>query len=298
MLAKLVRMRDQLVFAAFILATVLVVALVVIYWAYENQIPLRWDAAKKAFASPTGWNEPSAHSKPGNSSQTFIDVPIWVWPVVLVFLAIVILAVVWLYWTAVQGKLKEAEQERKARESAADRLREKTELNSLIHYNQLLLDEYHLIATKQATKAYSSSRRAMNIGVLIFIVAFVASWRLTAQGDRLFVGTLATVGTAFTTYLSRTYMQTYERALQQLNQYFNQPVLNGYFLAAERIAAMLPDDRQDEAMERIVGDILESGKEMHRGILNANTARTTLSNPPRSRRVPGEVSSVPAQQAE
>ncbi|MFG2267102.1 hypothetical protein [Streptomyces sp. NPDC048720] len=91
-------------------------------------------------------------------------------------------------------------------------------------------------------------------------------------------------------------MQTYERALQQLNQYFNQPVLNGYFLTAERIAESLPRDRRSEVLERVVADVLESGKEMHRNATGGNSAATNASKPRRRARVSQAETSIPAQQ--
>ncbi|MFJ3248486.1 hypothetical protein [Streptomyces sp. NPDC086782] len=65
-----------------------------------------------------------------------------------------------------------------------------------------------------------------------------------------------------------------------LNLHFNQPVFNGYFLTAERIAASLPEDRRTDILERVVADVLDSGKEMHPTV----TANTTPSRPKPGRR--------------
>ncbi|MER6062371.1 hypothetical protein [Streptomyces sp. NPDC001792] len=228
-------------------------------------------------------------------SQVSEPLPSWVWPVVAGTVAVLVASGVWAYWLAQRAKLKEAERERKVLESAADRLRERMELPSLVDFNRVLLDRYHGIATDQATKAYRSSRFAMAVGLVVLVVAFFAGWQLNAQGDRLFVGSVAAVGTAFTGYLSRTYMQTYERALQQLNQYFNQPVLNGYFLNAERIAATLPDERRADILEQVVTDILESGKEMHRNITGGAAAQADASKSERGRRAAQGDASIPAE---
>jgi hypothetical protein len=134
------------------------------------------------------------------------------------------------------------------------------ELASLFDFNRALLDRYHGIATEQARKAYRSSQVAMGIGLAILVAAFFAGWHLNSQGDQLFVGSVAAVGTASSAYVSRTYMQTYERALQQLNQYFNQPVMNGYFLTAERMAEALPPEQQAAMLEKIIGEVLASGR--------------------------------------
>ncbi|MER6031844.1 hypothetical protein [Streptomyces sp. NPDC001851] len=222
----------------------------------------------------------------------------WVWPAVIAAIAMLVIGAFLVWWRARRVRLQEAAREREVLESAAERLREKMELPSLINFNRVLLDRYHGIATEQATKAYRSSRFAMGVGLVILVVAFAAGWRLNAQGDRLFVGTVAMVGSAFTAYLSRTYMQTYERALQQLNEYFNQPVLNGYFLTAERIADSLPEDRRVAMLEQVLADVLESGKEMHRGSLAASAAQVGATKPGRLRRTAQAGAQVPAQQSQ
>ncbi|WP_404870896.1 hypothetical protein ACI1MP_37190 (plasmid) [Kitasatospora griseola] len=182
-----------------------------------------------------------------------------------------------LYWSGREER-ERAAREQEILESAADRLREKMELASLVNFNRVLLDKYHGIATEQATKAYRSSRLAMGVGLIILVAAVVTGWNAQGTVDRAMVGAVAAIGTTFTAYLSRTYMQTYERALQQLNQYFNQPVLNGYFLTAERMSEQLPQERRAVVLERIIGDVLESGKEMH---------RATAAPVPAPRRAPG-----------
>ncbi|MFB7443079.1 hypothetical protein ACFC01_33070 [Streptomyces mirabilis] len=235
--------------------------------------------------------------KQGKGQPVADPIPSWVGPAVLFGVMALAVAGISVYWLVSKARLKEAERERKILESAADRLREKMELPSLVDFNRVLLDRYHGIATDQATKAYNASRVAMGIGLAILVVAFFAGWQLNAQGDRLFVGSFAAVGTAFTAYLSRTYMQTYERALQQLNQYFNQPVLNGYFLTAERIASTLRDDRRAVVMEMIVGDILESGKEMHRNVTTGTSPQTTAPKPRRQRRTATAEAAIPTQQS-
>ncbi|MFD5755316.1 hypothetical protein ACFWIZ_08715 [Streptomyces sp. NPDC127044] len=231
-------------------------------------------------------------------SQVSEPLPPWVLPVTVGIATGLLAAGFWAYWLVQRAKLKEAERERRALESAADRLRERMELPSLVDFNRVLLDRYHGIATDQATKAYRSSRFAMGVGLVVLVVAFFAGWRLNAQGDRLFVGSVAAVGTAFTAYLSRTYMQTYERALQQLNQYFNQPVLNGYFLNAERIAATLPIERRTVILEQVVADILESGKEMHRNVTAVGSAQTSAPKSSPGRREAQAETSIPAPQSQ
>ncbi|MFB6960461.1 hypothetical protein ACFCYB_26440 [Streptomyces sp. NPDC056309] len=234
----------------------------------------------------------------GGHVDMHVGVPSWLGPSMLTLAAAAVVLGAALGYLYIQDLRKARLQEAQALESRLERLSEKMELPSLVETNRLLLDKYHFIATDQAKKAYHSSRFAMGVGLVILVVAFFAGWRLNAQGDRLFVGSIAAVGTAFTAYLSRTYMQTYERALQQLNQYFNQPVLNGYFLTAERIAGALPPDRRAEVLEHVVDDVLESGKEMHRNATRVNSAQPSALKPRRRRRAAQAEAIVPSQQTQ
>jgi hypothetical protein len=201
-----------------------------------------------------------------------------------------------LSWAMWRDKQAEAERERMALESAAHQLQEKAELPRLVDFNRLLLDKHHGITTDQAAKAYRSGLFAMGAGLAILVIAVFAGLRLNDQGDRLFVGSVAAIGAAFTAYLSRTYIQAYERALQQLNQYLNQPVLNSYFLTAERIAGSLPEDRRVEVLTEVVHGVLDSGKEMHRIVTVANSSQTSTLKPSGRRRAAQAEAAVPAQQ--
>ncbi|MGW3824546.1 hypothetical protein ACWEAF_20090 [Streptomyces sp. NPDC005071] len=213
-----------------------------------------------AFAASLGSDKGLFSSK---SDSAAAPLPSWVWPLTSGVIGLLVAAAYWAHWVVWKERLEETRRAREAIESAAHRIRERMELPSLIDFNRIRLDQYHGIATDQASKAYRSSRLAMHVGLVILVVSFIAGWRLNAQGGRLFVGTIAAVGTAFTAYLSRTYMRMYDRTLQQLNQYFNQPVMNNYFLMAERIASSLTGDRKEDVLERVVNGVLESGKVLH-----------------------------------
>ncbi|MED7826872.1 TRADD-N-associated membrane domain-containing protein [Streptomyces chiangmaiensis] len=212
-----------------------------------------------------GWN--SQFGSPEDKRRTAL--PVWFAPTFVTLVTAMVFVAFCIFFVYMKHRGEAKAREIKALEDAADRLRERTELPSLVNFNRVLLDRYHGIATQQADKAFTSSLVAMTVGLLIIGVCFVASFQYNSQGDRLFIGSVTVVSSAFTGYLSKTYMHVYERALQQLNQYFDQPVLNGYFLSAERIVQSLPKERQAIVLERIVDDILESGKEMHRHALNA-----------------------------
>ncbi|WP_285566568.1 MULTISPECIES: TRADD-N-associated membrane domain-containing protein [unclassified Streptomyces] len=178
-------------------------------------------------------------------------------------------------------------------DNAADNLRERMELASLVNFNRVLLEKYHGIATRQANKSFVSSLIAMGVGLAVLVGAFVASMQYNALGERVFIGSLAALSTVFIGYLSKTFLAVYDRSLQQLNQYFNQPVLNGYFLTAERIAERLDDPLKQELTARIVVDVLETGKEMHQLSVSRATAPKSRPKVTRQRKPQADQTSQP-----
>ncbi len=167
------------------------------------------------------------------------------------------------------------------------------ELASLVNFNRVLLEKYHGIATRQANKSFVSSLIAMGVGLAVLVGAFVASMQYNALGERVFIGSLAALSTVFIGYLSKTFLAVYDRSLQQLNQYFNQPVLNGYFLTAERIAERLDDPLKQELTARIVVDVLETGKEMHQLSVSRATAPKSRPKVTRQRKPQADQTSQP-----
>lgn len=191
-----------------------------------------------------------------------LDAPNWVIAVLITMCILMIFAIFMglLYRFREEASERRAEQERV--DNAVEHLRERMELASLIEFNRVLLEAYHRIATRQANKAFLSGLVAMCVGLLVLVGSFAASMQFNALGERIFIGSLAALSTAFIGYISKTFLAVYDTSLQQLNHYFNQPVLNGYYLTAERIAGGLDDELRQELTAKIVMNILETGREM------------------------------------
>jgi len=196
-----------------------------------------------------------------------VDVPTWFWTFLLLVVGLLTLGAIWYgirsyRWEQEEYKAVKAERKREAEvfESAVDRLREKMALPNLIELNRLMLNNYHGIATEQAESSFRSSRRAMWCGFVWLLACFSAALFIpVSTGVQILVGALAVVGGALSGFLSRTYIRVYERALQQLNQYFNQPLLNSYLLSAERLIGEMSEKTRDHAYEAVLQRLLESG---------------------------------------
>ncbi|MET7788107.1 hypothetical protein ABZS93_16060 [Streptomyces sp900116325] len=228
-------------------------------------------------------------------STTNMEEPLpgWFIPAFSVLAVLVIAALIWFLIMRERQRAAARQEEQDKVESAAHYLRERMELASLVNFNRVLLENYHGIATRQANKSFVSSLVAMGIGLGVLVAAFWASMQYNALGERVFIGSLAALATAFVGYLSKTFLAVYDRSLQQLNQYFNQPVLNGYFLTAERIAERLDNPMKQELTAQIVMDVLETGKQMHQLSVSRSAAATARPRVTRQRRQPTEQPASP-----
>ncbi|MFF7176399.1 hypothetical protein ACIP8U_44840 [Streptomyces pseudovenezuelae] len=145
---------------------------------------------------------------------------------------------------------------------ALEKLRKASELNTLMDLNQGQIGDYHRIVTDQADKAFKSSRTAMWVGLLLLVCAAVAGRYVPLEEIRWFIGALAAFSTLLSGYLSRTYMVLYRESISQLNRYFDQPVLNSYFLTAERLAAGLDAEHAQAVRQQIINEVLASSSRL------------------------------------
>ncbi|MCT9010542.1 hypothetical protein [Streptomyces rhizosphaerihabitans] len=147
---------------------------------------------------------------------------------------------------------------------ALEKLRRATELNTLMELNQDQIGDYHKIVTDQADKAFKSSRTAMWVGLVLLVAAAIGGVKVPLEEMRWFLGALAAFSTLLSGYLSSTYMVLYRESISQLNRYFDQPVLNSYFLTAERLVAGASADPAfaQAVRQQIVNEVLASSSRL------------------------------------
>lgn len=146
--------------------------------------------------------------------------------------------------------------EREYHAQALEKLKQASELTTLMQLNQDQIKTYHDIVTEQADKSFKSSRIAMGVGMFLLVCAAIGGAWVPLEQVRWFIGALAAFSTLLSGYLSRTYLTLYKESIGQLNRYFDQPVLNSYYLAAERLIGKLGVDHQDTVRRQIISEIL------------------------------------------
>jgi hypothetical protein len=133
-----------------------------------------------------------------------------------------------------------------------------TELTRLLGANRALLDEYQKPVRAQARTSYAYSQVALLVGLVVLVFGVVIIVFTDQAAARLAVGGLTGVGSLLSGYIARTYLRVYEKAQDQLNFYFREPLVTSYLLTAERLAAKLDVDRRQQAYAQMVGEIVRA----------------------------------------
>ncbi|MFE4651515.1 hypothetical protein [Streptomyces sp. NPDC056707] len=145
---------------------------------------------------------------------------------------------------------------------ALEKLKKSTELATLMELNQGQIKDYHTIVTNQADKSFRSSQIAMGIGIAMLVGCLIGGFSVDATQLRWFIAAVAAISSTMAGYLSRTYLDMYKASIAQLNRYFDQPVLNSYYLTAERLSHGLEDEAQHEVRRHIIHEVLKTSAAM------------------------------------
>ncbi|MFE2483282.1 hypothetical protein ACFXGR_08415 [Streptomyces mirabilis] len=152
--------------------------------------------------------------------------------------------------------------QRKYEREVMEKLKKTTELATLMELNQGQITRYHNIVTEQADKSFKSSRLAMGVGLLLLVCAAFGGVYVPLEEIRWFIGALAAFSTLLSGYLTKTYLAMYKESIGQLNRYFDQPVLNSYYLTAERLTAGLDVQHAQEVRQQIINEVLATSSRM------------------------------------
>lgn len=147
-------------------------------------------------------------------------------------------------------------------QEALEKLKKSTELATLMDLNQGQIKEYHRIVTQQADKSFRSSQTAMWVGIFMLVGCLIAGFYFNASAIRWFAAGVAAISATMSGYLTRTYLFMYKESVAQLNRYFDQPVLNSYYLTAERLSHGLSEETRQEMRRRIIDEVLMTSASM------------------------------------
>jgi hypothetical protein len=130
------------------------------------------------------------------------------------------------------------------------------ELAELVAFNERQIRVYQELSTFQAKSSYRRSQMAFGAGFLLIVAAIAASVAGSDTATKVAAVGVGGLGGICSAYISATYLRVYERALDQLNFYYRQPLVNSYLLSAERLANGMSRAKRDAAYDELLHQVL------------------------------------------
>ena len=149
---------------------------------------------------------------------------------------------------------REREKELRAEvERAAQEIEDAENFTELVKANTKNLSTYTALARAQAAVAFRNSQVAMGVGILVLFLGAAVTIAADATGTQVAAASLTTVAGAFAGYIARTFIRSYNAAIEQMNFAFQQPLVNSYLLSSERLARQMSTaEGRDKALETVV----------------------------------------------
>ncbi len=115
------------------------------------------------------------------------------------------------------------------------------------------VSKYNLQTQARASQSFFTSQLAMFVGFMWLLGWGLLAVLLPDREVRLASLALATVGSAVSAFINRTYVSAHRTSLSQLNYYYRQPAMTYLLLQAERVAQRVsgagPDGKDDLCAE-------------------------------------------------
>jgi hypothetical protein len=148
--------------------------------------------------------------------------------------------------------------EKEARDAvaeSADQLGDARDLVALIKANRKQMSAYDVLVQAQAKTAFRNAQFAMGAGLLVLLFGAIVALSSAELQAKIVTATLTTIGGALAGFIAKTFLDTYRRSIQQLNFYFQQPLITSYLLAAQRLVNELSGARKDTALMELINRV-------------------------------------------
>lgn len=129
-------------------------------------------------------------------------------------------------------------------------------IKHIIRRQNKQIELYHQETRARARWSFAFAVVTMAAG-FIFVMKGGTILLTAAENIVLVSGTLfSTIGAVVSGYIAKTFLDIHKTSLQQLNEYFQQPVLNDHILTAQRLADESNDpETRKKAYEKIIESI-------------------------------------------
>jgi hypothetical protein len=190
---------------------------------------------------------------------------------------------------SLQIQREKEERARGAATAAADALADATTLPSLIKANRQQMEAYDVLARSQAQTAFRNSQLAMGLGLLVLLSGAVVAIGTPDTTARITTASLSAIGGILSGFIARTFLRTYHASLDQLNYYFQQPLVTSYLLSAERLIRSMSRAQRDPTFALLINRVIDVLIRMP----GANPEEGGQPRTARLRRAAREIASVP-----
>jgi hypothetical protein len=143
-----------------------------------------------------------------------------------------------------------------AADQALEQLSDAMQLPELLRINRKQMRAYDALARGQASSSYRIAQIAITVGLAVLVGGSIVAIAAQNQTTKITTAALAAIGGAIGGYIGRTFLRTYERALQQLNFYFEQPQITSYILTVERLTEHVATERRDDVYTKTIDQIM------------------------------------------
>ena len=94
--------------------------------------------------------------------------------------------------------------------------------------------------------------------MLVLLVGAAVAVGEPSSGGRITAGSLAVLGTALSTFLSKTFLRTYDMSLRQMSYYYGQPLVHCYLYLAEWQTLLAPPEVDDQTRRELYQEVVRA----------------------------------------
>jgi len=131
-------------------------------------------------------------------------------------------------------------------------------LKDLTLANFRQLRTFIAIAQRQARMSYYASLVGAGVSLLVLLAGAVIAIGASTGEGQIVTGSLTVIGTALSTFLSKTFLKTYDMSLRQLSYYAGQPLVRCHLLHAEWLALTAPDEFGPDAKVELWRQVIQA----------------------------------------
>lgn len=141
---------------------------------------------------------------------------------------------------------------RMAAQKAEDEIAGIEDLMGMIRANRKQMAAYDILARRHGSTSHRASLTAMGIGLIMVGAGLAVAWYAEDSATKYSAAIIAATATAAGGFIAQTFIRVQQRAQDQMQFYFRQPLDTSYLLTAERLASQLPEPAKGEQYARII----------------------------------------------